>query len=176
LHRQTTTTFEFANASVNAGGIAEMSSAQTKASLKAARDAISKKDYAKALDKSRSVLAFEPANYNAHVFAGVSLLNLGQLENSENSYREAISISPSNALAWQGLLNLFERKEDLNGLKEASLALADIYAQTYVVLHQWRLMQNSNEEQKCLGAIDKFVSFVKSKGTPAQVVDLFPSR
>jgi len=113
-----------------------MSSAQIKSSLKAARDAISKKDFAKALDHSRKVLALDPANYNAHVFAGVSFLNLGQLPDSENAYRQAVSVNPTNPLAWQGLANLFERKEDLSGLKEASLALAEIYAQKHVYLHE----------------------------------------
>lgn len=111
-----------------------MSSTQTKNNLKAARESITKKDYAKALELSRKVLAFEPGNYNAHVFAGVSLLNLSQYAESENSYREAISINNTNPLAWQGLVNLFEKQGNITGLKEASLALADIYSQGQEVL------------------------------------------
>jgi superkiller protein 3 len=111
-----------------------MSSAQIKSNLKAARESIAKKEYVKALELARKVLALEPGNYNAHVFAGVSLLNLSQYAESENSYREAISINSTNPLAWQGLINLFEKQGNLTGLKEASLALADIYSQGQEVL------------------------------------------
>lgn len=40
-------------------------SAIVKPKLKAARDALQKKDYAKAKDASLSVLDYEPDNYNA---------------------------------------------------------------------------------------------------------------
>lgn len=106
-----------------------MSSAQIKNNLKAARESIAKKDYAKALELAKKVLSFEPGNYNAHVFAGVSLLNLSQYADSEKSYREVASLNNTNPLAWQGLVNLFEKQGNLNGLKEATLALADIYSQ-----------------------------------------------
>lgn len=107
-----------------------MSSVQIKNNLKAARESLAKKDYGKALDLAKKVLSFEPSNYHAHVFAGVSLLNLSQYVDSEKSYREAVSLNKTNPLAWQGLVNLFEKQENLNGLREASLALADIYSQT----------------------------------------------
>ena len=106
-----------------------MSSTQIKSNLKAARESIAKKDYGKALELAKKVLAFEPGNYNAHVFAGVSLLNLSQYRESEESYREAVVLNNTNPLAWQGLLNLFEKQGNLNGMKEASLSLADIYSQ-----------------------------------------------
>jgi superkiller protein 3 len=112
-----------------------MSSAQTKSSLKAARESIAKKDYAKALDLARKVLAFEPQNYNAHVFAGVSLLNLAQYAESEKSYREAVSLNDTSPLAWQGLVNLFEKQGKIDGLKEASVALANIYSEAYTILY-----------------------------------------
>jgi superkiller protein 3 len=106
-----------------------MSSAQSKSNLKAARESIAKKDYEKALELTKKILLFEPGNYNAHVFAGVSLLNLSRFAESEKEYREAISGNKTNPLAWQGLVNLFEKQGDLNGLKEASLALAGIYSE-----------------------------------------------
>jgi len=108
-----------------------MSSAQIKNNLKAARESIAKKDFAKALDLARKVLAFEPQNYNAHVFAGVSLLNLSQFAESEISYRDAISVSETNPLAWQGLINLFEKQANIDSLKEASIALANLYSEAY---------------------------------------------
>jgi len=109
-----------------------MSSAQIKSNLRAARDSIKTKDYAKALDLANKVLTFEPGNYTAHVFAGTSLFNLSQLAESERSYREAVSLNSTNPLAWQGLIKLYERQANLSGLKEASLALADIYLQRHL--------------------------------------------
>ena len=105
-----------------------MSTVQLKNNLKAARENIAKKDYGKALDLAKKVLAFEPGNYNAHVFAGLSLLHLSQYADSEKSYREATASNETNPLAWQGLINLFEKQGNLIGLKQATLALADIYS------------------------------------------------
>jgi superkiller protein 3 len=106
-----------------------MSSAQIKSNLKAARENIAKKDYGKALELVNKVLSFEPGNYNAQVFAGVSLLNLSRYAESEKAYRSAVLLSDTNPLAMQGLVNLFEKQGNLVGLKEATLALADIYSQ-----------------------------------------------
>jgi tetratricopeptide (TPR) repeat protein len=145
-----------------------MSSIQIKSNLKAARESIAKKDYGKALELSRKVLSFEPGNYNAHVFTGISLLNLSQYADSEKSYREATSLNSTNPLAWQGLVNLYEKQGNLSGLKEATLALADIYFQRQV---SCRCLANySNDEEKCFGVIDKYVTLVKSKGSQAQVL------
>jgi superkiller protein 3 len=105
-----------------------MSSVQVKNNLKAARESIAKKEYERALDYAKKVLSFDPGNYNAHVFAGVALLNVSDFVGSEKSYREAISINDSNPLAWQGLVNLFEKQQSLEGLKEATMPLADIYS------------------------------------------------
>ena len=146
-----------------------MSSAQIKNNLKAARESIAKKDYAKALDLAKKVLAFEPGNYNAHVFAGLSLLNLSQFSDSEKSFREAVSLSSTNPLAWQGLVNLFEKQRNLAGLKEASLALADIYSQRWAVFKSHHTELYSNDEEKCFGVIDKYVNTVKATGSQEQV-------
>jgi len=108
-----------------------MSSAQIKTNLRTARENIKNKDYAKALDLAKKVLTFEPANYTAHVFAGTSLFNLALFPDSEKSYREAVSLNSTNPLAWHGLIKLYERLGNLPGLKEASLALADIYLQRH---------------------------------------------
>jgi tetratricopeptide (TPR) repeat protein len=146
-----------------------MSSAQIKNNLKAARESIAKKDYAKALDLAKKVLAFEPGNYNAQVFAGLSLLNLSQFSDSEKSFREAVSLNNTNPLAWQGLVNLFEKQRNLAGLKEASLALADIYSQRYALFKSYHTQLYSNDEEKCFSVIDKYVNTVKATGSQEQV-------
>jgi superkiller protein 3 len=108
-----------------------MSTVQIKHHLKAARESISRKDYKKALELARKVLSFEPSNYNAQVFAGLSLLHLDLLDESEKAYREAIRLNASNSLAWQGLVNLFEKTEDLAKLKEASVQLVSIFSERF---------------------------------------------
>ena len=113
-----------------------MSATQIKNSLKAARESLVKKEYNKALDLARKVLTFEPQNYNALVFAGLSLLNLSQFAESEKAYKEAISLNRTNPLAWQGVINLFEKQGTIDKLKEASIALADIYSQAYSTLYE----------------------------------------
>ena len=72
----------------------------TKSHLKAAREYIGKKDYLNARKEAIQVLEYEPDNYNAsvailslsfpaadlqdsHVFLGLSLLELGEFEDSE---------------------------------------------------------------------------------------------
>jgi superkiller protein 3 len=104
-----------------------MSSIQIRNNLKAARESIAKKEYDKSLELAKKVLSFEPRNYNALVFGGISLLYLDQYSDSEHLYREAVLVSETNPLAWQGLFNLFERQNNLDGVKEATLSLANIY-------------------------------------------------
>jgi superkiller protein 3 len=71
-----------------------------KSKLKAARESIANKSFAAARDAARQVLDYEPENYTAsaslsdpatpqpdtsfrHVFLGLSLLNLGETDESE---------------------------------------------------------------------------------------------
>lgn len=49
----------------------------SKAKLKLAKEALDAKDYDKAKNTVESILTFEPMNYNANVFHGLALLNLG---------------------------------------------------------------------------------------------------
>ncbi|PFH51986.1 hypothetical protein AMATHDRAFT_2475 [Amanita thiersii Skay4041] len=81
----------------------------TKSKLKLARDALDKKSYMKAKEAATEVLEYEADNYNAHVFLALSLLELGEVDKSEQAYRNAINIHPELALAWQGIGRLYER-------------------------------------------------------------------
>lgn len=95
-----------------------MSSAFVKSKLKAARDAIGKKDYQSAHDASEQVLDYEPDNYNAYgfvfrvsfhfvgvtyrstyrkVFLGLSLLELGQIDKSEQVTKHDRSCRDANS-------------------------------------------------------------------------------
>lgn len=57
-----------------------MSSALLKGKLKAARDALNKKDYQSAHDTSLQILEFEPENYNAYVYRCVVIPCLDSLQ------------------------------------------------------------------------------------------------
>ncbi|KAG5458488.1 MAG: hypothetical protein BJ554DRAFT_1274 [Olpidium bornovanus] len=75
--------------------------AAAKARLKAAKDAIAARDWARAKTEAESVLDLDPGNYNAHVFVGRAAQRLSQLQESEEAYRTAISFNGDQPLAWQ---------------------------------------------------------------------------
>lgn len=50
---------------------------------------------------NRDVLSFEAANYNALVFLGLALLNLGQYKECEETYWKAIKENSQLPLAFQ---------------------------------------------------------------------------
>jgi tetratricopeptide (TPR) repeat protein len=76
--------------------------------LKEAHKSIDAKDYASALKYCQEVLEFDPKNYNALIFTGVSYANLNppQIEKSEDAYKNAIAIDDKKPLAWQVSFNL----------------------------------------------------------------------
>ncbi|OCH91806.1 TPR-like protein [Obba rivulosa] len=103
-------------------------SAFVKSKLKAARDAIGKKDWENARQASEGVLEYEPANYNANVFLALALLNLGDIGQSEQVYRKAIAASPEQPLAWQGLSKLYEQSQNWEKYVETLGHIAGLFA------------------------------------------------
>ncbi|KAI0051258.1 TPR-like protein [Auriscalpium vulgare] len=134
-------------------------SAFAKNKLKAARDAITKKDYQAAHDASSQVLDYEPDNYNAKAFLGLSLLELGQVERSEQSYRSAIETNPKQLLAWQGLSKVYERGKKWDQFTETLSKLAELFA-------------TSQDATKCAETVQKLVEFRRDRGTRQQVVEV----
>ncbi|KAJ7668399.1 TPR-like protein [Mycena polygramma] len=98
-----------------------------KAKLKAAREALGKKQYAAAKDAAEQALTFDPANYNANVFIGLALLELGDFVQSEQAYRRAIDASPEQLLAWQGLSKFYERTEQWDKYVETAHHLLGLF-------------------------------------------------
>ncbi|KAK7692824.1 hypothetical protein QCA50_004459 [Cerrena zonata] len=129
-----------------------------KTKIKAAREAITKKDYTAARDAATKVLEFEPDNYNANVFLGLSLLELGDTDNSEQAYRKAIGSNPDQPLAWQGLSKLYDKLEKW-----------DEYADTLQQLAE--LFKKANDAVKCAETLQKFVELRRSRGTPRELAD-----
>ncbi|KAI0268796.1 TPR-like protein [Gloeopeniophorella convolvens] len=133
-----------------------MSSAFVKAKLKAARDAIGKKDYQTAHDTSLQVLDHEPENYNAKVFCALSLLELGRIDQSEQAYQSAIKLNKKQPLAWQGLCKTYERAEKWDQCIDSLIELAKIH-------------ENAEDATKCAETIQKVVDLRREHGTRLQL-------
>jgi superkiller protein 3 len=59
---------------------------------------------------------------------------LNRYEESLQAYKLAIGAKPNEALAWQGLISLYEKQagKRLDDYHEAAIHLAEIYMQEYV--------------------------------------------
>ncbi|XP_069137889.1 tetratricopeptide repeat protein 37-like isoform X1 [Argopecten irradians] len=83
---------------------------EVKTTLKNAREAIRNKEFKEALKHCKSVLAWDKNNYNALVFVGVAAEGLDQVDQAVKAYKRAVEASPDQALAWQGLAGLYEKR------------------------------------------------------------------
>lgn len=68
------------------------------------------------------------------MFLGRALEKLDQHEESEEAYKTAIEIKDKDALAWQGLVGLYEKQADrkLDNYHDAAIRLAEIHMNEYV--------------------------------------------
>ncbi|KAI6121364.1 superkiller protein 3 [Pisolithus sp. B1] len=134
-----------------------MSSAFVKSRLKAARDAIGKKQYETARDAASQVLDYEPDNYNAHVFLGLAYLELGHHDKSEQFYRRAIGLKPDQVLAWQGMSRLYEKQEKWDvvaGAQEEAL----------------RIFSASGDATKAAETLQKLIETRRQHGSRKQII------
>ncbi|KAF8557962.1 superkiller protein 3 [Imleria badia] len=134
-----------------------MSSSFAKTKLKSARDALGKKQYEAARDSALQVLDYEPDNYNAHVFLGLALLELGEHDKSEQYYRKAIELKPDQILAWQGISQLYEKSGRWDVLSET-------------LEHIMQMFAKSGDVTKCAETLQKLISTRREHGTRQQVV------
>eukprot|EP00047_Mylnosiga_fluctuans_P014648 m.40155 g.40155 ORF g.40155 m.40155 type:complete len:1571 (+) comp5596_c0_seq1:138-4850(+) len=82
------------------------------AELKEAKAAIQEKRFADAARICKELLAREPRNYNALVLCGLAHARLEKYDVAEKHYSDAGALSPENGLAWQGLIDLYEKNGD----------------------------------------------------------------
>lgn len=75
--------------------------AQLRQELKAAREALDKKEWKEALQHCKTALKLDSKNYNVFVFIGLAAAELGQEKQSEEAYRRATALQPATILAWQ---------------------------------------------------------------------------
>ncbi|KAG6334505.1 hypothetical protein ID866_4588 [Astraeus odoratus] len=134
-----------------------MSSPFSKSKLKAARDALGKKQYEAARDAASQVLDYEPDNYNAHVFLGLAYLELGQHGNSEQFYRKAVELKPDQILAWQGITRLYERKQEWDAFASALEKMMRVYSA-------------GNDTTKTAETLQKLIDTRRQHGTGQQII------
>ncbi|TIA72935.1 hypothetical protein E3P91_01735 [Wallemia ichthyophaga] len=99
----------------------------SKAKLKSAKESLDAKDFDKAKISVEGILTFEPFNYNANVFHGLALLNLGDEIGAEKAYRRAIESNPTQLLAWRGLASFYEKCENWNRLIKTLFELLELF-------------------------------------------------
>lgn len=128
-----------------------------KLELRKAREAINAKDWQTAESSSQKVLSFEPSNYNANVFLGLSRLELGYIETSEIAYKNAIKQDESNLLAWQGLLAVYDRAMLVDSYITTATKIAYIY-------------KKQDDHDKCATMIQQVLRFTRETGNPKQLV------
>ncbi|KAI0093293.1 TPR-like protein [Irpex rosettiformis] len=134
-------------------------SAIAKTKLKAAREAIAKKDYIKAKDASLSALDCEPENYLAHVLLCSAYLELGDLVQSEQICLKATEIQPDVPTAWLGLAKVYERNQNWERYIEVLDKLA-------------KLFLKSNDATKCAETLQKLIEYRRTNGTPMEAYAL----
>ncbi|BGP55553.1 Superkiller protein 3 [Rhodotorula sphaerocarpa] len=81
-----------------------------KPKLKALKECLAAKDWEGVQKNANAVLDYESANYNARVFLALALFNLGKADESEETYKKAIELAPSQALGRQGLASFYEKQ------------------------------------------------------------------
>ena len=132
----------------------------TKAALRAAKAALDANRYQDAVDHAKTVLKTDPNSYHAytltqirpcvigietdsaassHVFLGRAFEKLSHNEESQEAYKVAISIKDNDALAWQGLVGLYEKQagKRLDDYHDAAIRLAESHMEEYVELQIW---------------------------------------
>uniref|UniRef100_A0A4W3JSB0 SKI3 subunit of superkiller complex n=1 Tax=Callorhinchus milii TaxID=7868 RepID=A0A4W3JSB0_CALMI len=134
-----------------------MSSKEVKIVLKSAREAIRNKEYKEALKHCKAVLKQDKNNYNAWVFIGVAAAELEQLDQAKTAYKKAAELEPDQLLAWQGLVNLYEK----NNLSDCKHDLLAIY-QKLLKLYE------STEKQKWYEVCQKLVDLYHQEEKPLE--------
>ncbi|KAG8892140.1 Superkiller protein 3, partial [Tulasnella sp. 403] len=129
-----------------------------KSKIKAAREAIGKKDWAAAENNALQALEYEPDNYHGNVFLGLASVELGNNKQSEAAYRKAIVSSPEQVLAWQGLSKYYERVGDWKDYAETLVKMMDLHAK-------------ANDATKCAEALQKLIDVRRSRGTSEELYD-----
>ncbi|KAF8442581.1 hypothetical protein BGX38DRAFT_1096186 [Terfezia claveryi] len=130
----------------------------TKSALKAAKVCIGSKDWEGAVNNFRKVLSFEPQNYTALLYLGYALFQQGLIQESEESYNNALSVDPKYEKMpepWQGLLNIYEAQKNIPKYIDTATKLSIIF-------------RDGDDRTRCANVVNKMPLFVKEYGTTQQ--------
>ncbi|KAF1835358.1 hypothetical protein BDW02DRAFT_568095 [Decorospora gaudefroyi] len=129
----------------------------SKTALKAAKAAISARNWEEAKEQSIAVIEKDPKNYFAHLFLGRANDGLSQYDEAAKAYHDATKIKPEDAQAWLGLRTMYE------GLKNAKVG-----ENIDVGLELAQIYMNLDDAHKSQSAIDKLVDHARAHGTKPQ--------
>ncbi|KAK6349996.1 Superkiller protein 3 [Orbilia brochopaga] len=132
-----------------------MSKAAAKAALKAAKAAIDAKNWEEGRELSLKLLQTDPSNYYGNIYLGLTQLRLHEVPDAEKAYRDAIQLKPSEPMAWQALVTLYEETQQIDEYLDAVKELAMIWMQ-------------KEDQARCDALISKVLPFVETRGTRAQ--------
>ncbi|KAL8735625.1 MAG: hypothetical protein Q9166_000794 [cf. Caloplaca sp. 2 TL-2023] len=128
-----------------------------KSALKAAKGALDAQQYDSAIVNANKVLKEDAKNYHANVFLGLAFEKQNRHEESEKAYRAAISVKPSDPLAWQGLISLYEQQggRKMDAYHDATFHLAFLFIAV-------------DDKTRCQTVVDKYTDFARKCGSRAQ--------
>ncbi|KAL3701968.1 hypothetical protein R1sor_019990 [Riccia sorocarpa] len=89
------------------------------AALRAAQDALTKRQFQEVVKQCKVVLKQDRKNYDGYILLGSALLQLQQHAQAEKALRLAIGINSSKMAAWQRLVEIYDSTGDSSQLIEA---------------------------------------------------------
>ncbi|KAL6746388.1 hypothetical protein V8C86DRAFT_3149766, partial [Haematococcus lacustris] len=96
--------------------------------LRAAKEALSNRDYPGALNFCKAVLKDDRNCFEAYVFVGKAAFHLHEYQQAEAAYTRACSLDGSSPLAWQGLAELYTKTAAWDKASQAYEQLAQLAA------------------------------------------------
>ncbi|KAJ5885275.1 hypothetical protein N7495_009785 [Penicillium taxi] len=130
----------------------------SKAALKEVRETLEAGKYGPAAVRALELIQKDPNNYYLKVFFGVANEKLNQLQDAETAFNQATNLNPSDPLAWQGLITLYDRwtgGKKLDQFRHAVLQLGQIY-------------QERNLPDRCQDIVNRYTKAAQKSGTPLQ--------
>ena len=112
-------TIRFKTSAATALIVAALSGGVAHADMDAARDALSRNDYASAVEQLNAVLAKSPNNAEARFLKGLALARSGDTAAALDTFNALVADNPEMAEAWNNLGVLRARNNDLEGAQTA---------------------------------------------------------
>ncbi|KAJ1987549.1 Superkiller protein 3 [Coemansia spiralis] len=134
-------------------------SAIFKTKLKAAKIAVTEKNYDYAYDLCHDLLELDEPNYNVYILLGISCQNLEKWDEGEKAYKKAIEMPKANILAWQGICALYEAAKATD---KYELSLKDL---------QNRFLLEGNKE-KAWETTSKLILLAEQSGDTRKLIDV----